>query len=75
MMPYHQPVSIPPISQDVTHIPKDSGVRPIEVFMCSILKKAGYPDGFRCVWPPARRAGVMVTHARALRRLNDTPLP
>ena len=33
--------------RDVTHIPKDSGVRPIELFMCSIIKKYGYGDGFK----------------------------
>ena len=35
--------------KDVTNIPKDSGVRPVELFMCSIIKKVGYPEGFRWV--------------------------
>ena len=30
---------------DVTSLPKD--IRPIEVFMCSILRKTGYSDGLR----------------------------
>jgi GTP-binding protein SAR1 len=33
--------------QDQTSIPKDSGVRPMEVFMCSILKRTGYGEGFK----------------------------
>jgi hypothetical protein len=33
--------------RDVTSIPKDSGIRPIELFMCSIIKKYGYAEGFR----------------------------
>jgi len=33
--------------KEVTSIPKDSGVRPIEVFMCSILKKTGYDAGLK----------------------------
>jgi hypothetical protein len=56
-----------PTGKDVTHIAKDSGVRPIEIFMCSILKKSGYPDGFRwltnfsaCADPGGRRVGAWV---------------
>lgn len=30
---------------DVTSLPKD--IRPIEVFMCSILRKTGYADGLK----------------------------
>ena len=30
---------------DVTTLPKD--LRPIEVFMCSILRKTGYSDGLK----------------------------
>lgn len=26
---------------------KETGVRPVEVFMCSIMKKTGYPDGIK----------------------------
>jgi GTP-binding protein SAR1 len=31
--------------KDVTSLSKD--IRPLEVFMCSILRKAGYPDGLK----------------------------
>ena len=34
-------------AQDVTHIPRDAGVRAMEVFMCSILRKSGYGEGFK----------------------------
>ena len=49
--------------RDVTHIPKDSGVRPIEVFMCSIIKKVGYAEGFRWLtnfggWAGGRAGGT-----------------
>ncbi len=29
--------------KDVASVPKD--VRPVELFMCSILRKSGYPEG------------------------------
>jgi GTP-binding protein SAR1 len=32
--------------KDVTSLPKDSGVRPVELFMCSLLKRWGYGNGF-----------------------------
>jgi GTP-binding protein SAR1 len=35
--------------KEVTSVPKDSGQRPIELFMCSILKKQGYGEGFRWI--------------------------
>ncbi len=31
--------------KDLRSLPKESVVRPIELFMCSILKKTGYGDG------------------------------
>lgn len=35
--------------KETTSIPKDSGVRPIEMFMCSILKKSGYDTGLKWI--------------------------
>jgi GTP-binding protein SAR1 len=33
--------------KSVTSLPKDSGMRPTELFMCSLLKRWGYGEGFR----------------------------
>ncbi|RYG55577.1 hypothetical protein EON66_04965 [archaeon] len=33
--------------KSVKSVPKDSGVRPVELFMCSILKRSGYPEGLQ----------------------------
>lgn len=33
--------------KDVTSVPRDSGVRPMELFMCSIRNKTGYGEGLK----------------------------
>ncbi len=35
--------------KESTSIPKDSGTRPVEVFMCSVRMKQGYPEGLKWV--------------------------
>ena len=37
---YHQTYG-----KDASH--KNAGARPVEIFMCSVLKRAGYGDGFQ----------------------------